>query len=206
MATINRSFQSLIAGLFLALIAGGAAHANQAPGAESGLSAEVTTTDSGLAVEEALRQRVESRWRQLLKEGAAAAYAFEAPSYRALFDLDYFRKHAAAYPLALHARVKEVTFLNQDAAKVTVAVQSRVPVVGIDIASLESDIQERWLLREGEWWHMSLFNSPTSKETLDAASRQGEAEEAAEGVKEAEPAATTTEPGDSTAAPGQPRG
>ena len=94
-------------------------------------------------------KRALARWEAMIGGDWVAAYAFETPGYREVYTLNQYR-NAFGGAVAWES-IRFVGVENIDAQNVSVK---------LDLAStyenmpLLTPITERWLKKEGEWWHV----------------------------------------------------
>lgn len=129
------------------LLSACAANAPASPGAAP-IAAPVTTTSA----EDAVRVLAAARWQALIAGDIAKAYTFTAPSYRALNTLEAFRANKEGVSVKwISSNVRKV------ACEVTVcAVQIELeskPITPFPFrGTLNSALDEKWVLEEGKWW------------------------------------------------------
>ena len=89
-----------------------------------------------------------------MKGDFKAAYAFESPAYRKIFPLDKFRSHFGRDVEWLDVRVNEVKPDGVDVAAVRLTMTYRVMMPDSTPHTGMADVEERWLKKEGVWWHV----------------------------------------------------
>lgn len=121
------------------------------PAVEEGASAELIAS---------LSQRVKARWKALAEGDLQGAYGFELPSYRALHDIDDFAPTVASGPAA--PRNPTIQEIDIDLPRARVALEFEVAMRLPSPASRSPMLvshRERWLLRDGTWWHVAAFGN-----------------------------------------------
>lgn len=113
--------------------------------------------DERAADRAAIEERVNARWRALIAGDFRAAYEFEAPAYREATSYERFAARFGRDVVWRVARVVEIRYDSPEAAKVRVALdyqRKRAPREWGDEGQTTSYV-EKWLKRDGQWWHRS---------------------------------------------------
>jgi len=112
-------------------------------------------TGTQQAPEQILKQRAEARWAALAGRDFGAAYAYEAPAYRATVTPQRYQARFGTAARWLGATVDSVTIAESgDRADVKVSVKYEfwTPLGGRHAA--QRLMSERWISAEGGWWHV----------------------------------------------------
>lgn len=104
-----------------------------------------------------LIERVTLYWQALSMQDYDAAYEYTTPNYRDVFSKDMFLNNFG-YSVEWELTAVEVT--NYDAPAAVASVSVRVMSTPIKptseasrlIGAIPANLNEKWLLREGEWW------------------------------------------------------
>jgi type IV pilus biogenesis protein CpaD/CtpE len=123
--------------------------------------ASAPSADPVAAAQAAVQQRAQQRADAIVREDAAAAYAFAAPSYRRLVTPQTYAVRMAAMPVRwLQARVHQVTCPLDDGAttpqrctvQLEVTSQPRLPLPAGLRAPFTGMVQQTWVQADGQWW------------------------------------------------------
>ena len=102
--------------------------------------------------EQVVRQLATQRWQALLSRDFEKAYEFAVPSYRALKNVDYYKKNREATPVKWLAA--EVFGVECEAVKCAVRIKlESKPIVPLNFpGTIVGGIDETWVLEDGKWW------------------------------------------------------
>jgi len=127
------SLRSALAVAAVALVAGCAALGPQAP-------------------EEAVKARANARWAALLKSDMTNAYAYLTPGYRAVHDLESYRKRRGTAVKWTGAEVVDVRCPEATKCLAKVRIEAK-PFMGRKFGdTITTHYDETWLLEDGQWW------------------------------------------------------
>lgn len=121
----------------------------------AGLAGAMLTGCASLAPktpEDAVRERAQARWDALLAGKFDEAYAYLSPGSRAVVSPQRFRSSIGAAAAWKSAKVHSVTCAQADRCKVTMLVSYAPMVRAREIGTIETSIDETWLLDQGQWW------------------------------------------------------
>lgn len=145
-----------MAALSAAMVVAGlvSACATNAPAtqAEAPAAPPVVTATTPSAAEEAVRTLAAARWQTLIAGDFAKAYAYAAPSYRAINPLDIYRANKQGVSVKwLSANVYKVA-CELAVCTVQIELESK-PITPIRFSgTLKSALDEKWVLEDGKWW------------------------------------------------------
>lgn len=110
------------------------------------------TAPAPSAAEEAVRTLAAARWQALIAGDFAKAYAYAAPSYRAINPLAMYRANKQGVSVKwLSANVLKVA-CELAVCTVQIELESK-PITPIRFTgTLQSAVDEKWVLEEGKWW------------------------------------------------------
>ncbi|MBB1126950.1 nuclear transport factor 2 family protein [Thiospirillum jenense] len=103
-----------------------------------------------------LVKRLQARWAALIASDFDRAYTFETPEFRAKTDAKTF--HAQFGPFVTWHGIEPIAvqYPTPDTAMLSFLLDYSFPVDGTDhLTRTERFAQERWIRRDGEWWHQS---------------------------------------------------
>jgi hypothetical protein len=100
--------------------------------------------------EAVVKERAQQRWQALIGSDFAKAYAYTAPSYRALVSADTYRKGFGSGGWVS----ADVQSVNCDTDKCTVRLKIDMkPPMGTRFGStIGSYVDETWILEDRQWW------------------------------------------------------
>jgi len=109
-------------------------------------------TQATVPVEQAVQQRAELRWRNLMTKNWSGAYELLAPSYRKIHDLEHYRSSFRGDAKWLGSKVLSVAC---EAEKCTVRVELTVSMPFARKAgdTLSTVFDEVWLAEAGGWYY-----------------------------------------------------
>ncbi|MCB1926943.1 MAG: hypothetical protein KDH17_02795 [Rhodocyclaceae bacterium] len=102
------------------------------------------------SAEEIVRERSQSRWDARLASDLQTAYSYASPAYRSAFDLKAFEQR---FGMGLaHWQSANVTSVvcRESVCDVVVHITYTTPLQEGRV--LSSDLKERWVLEEDQWW------------------------------------------------------
>lgn len=100
--------------------------------------------------EEVVRERAQARWDARLAGDVETAYSYASPAYRAAFDAKAFgERFGMGVAQWKSAAVKSVS-CNGDVCDVEVHISYATTLMKGRL--IESDLNERWVREEGQWW------------------------------------------------------
>ncbi|MCZ2441627.1 MAG: DUF4864 domain-containing protein [Burkholderiales bacterium] len=106
------------------------------------------------APEDRVRIRAQERVDALRRGDFDAAYAFLSPGSRVLVTAEQYRAGFVAAPSWKGARVAEVHCETSEKCLARIAIE-HVPLLrGARMGTIESHMDETWLLDGGQWWHV----------------------------------------------------
>lgn len=102
-----------------------------------------------------LKERVLARWQALIKGDFSAAYQFESPAYRVIYNPNQFRYQFGSQVLWRMATIKHIHYDDGAVARVQVDLAFEYPELGKGHERLETnqEINELWFRKENQWWH-----------------------------------------------------
>ena len=99
-----------------------------------------------------VRQRATQHWQALLAGQYDRAYEFNTPAFRKLRSLDFYRTNRSAVPVKwISAEVLRVECETQRCVT-RIKLTSRPNMPGFNKMTLETGIDEIWILEGGQWW------------------------------------------------------
>lgn len=102
------------------------------------------------ATEATVETRAVERWSALLEGDLETAYAFTTPGYRAATP---YRQYRGTFGGAVRWKNATVKTVSCDGSRCTVDVDVDYEHARLGFESTRR-MEERWLLREGEWWYL----------------------------------------------------
>lgn len=101
-----------------------------------------------------VEERAQQRWNALLEQDFDTAYSFYSPGYRSANSRVDFEISQRLRRVAITAARVEGSDCSADACTVTALVQYSVgaAVPGVSKWESTSNVQERWVRTEGNWW------------------------------------------------------
>lgn len=106
------------------------------------------------APEDVVRLRAQERVDALRRGDFDAAYAFLSPGSRVLVPPEQYRAGFAAAPSWKGARVVEVRCETSEKCLARIAIEYVPLLPGARMGTIESHMDETWLLDGGQWWHV----------------------------------------------------
>ena len=108
----------------------------------------------------ALEQRVWARWQTLSDRDFDKTWEFASPNYRSIFSKRMFRNK---FSYGVEWELTAVNILNYDSRAAVASVAARVMTESTKPTSSALKamgarpiiIRERWMLIDGEWWHIA---------------------------------------------------
>ena len=106
----------------------------------------------GQAPEDAVKARANARWAALLKSDMANAYTYLTPGYRAVHDLESYRKRQGTAVKWTGAEVVDVRCPEATKCLAKVRIEAK-PFMGRKFGdTIATHYDETWLLEGGQWW------------------------------------------------------
>ena len=144
--------KELLAAIFLAasvaVVLPACTKTSDKPGAEK----TITTNNQ----EQALTNRANSRWAAILDRNYDAAYEFESPTYRSINDSAHFKMQFAGQVVRESATVEAIEWNSEDKLSATVVIEIAFStVLGGQLIQTSDYARETWVMRDGQWWHVS---------------------------------------------------
>lgn len=102
--------------------------------------------------EDAVRERAQARWDALLAGQWEKAYGYLSPASRAIVSFEAWRANLARATVWKRAQVHAVSCEVLDRCKTTVIVYHQPLVMGGRMGTIDSAVDEVWVLDEGRWW------------------------------------------------------
>ena len=102
--------------------------------------------------EEAVRDRAQARWNALLAGKFDEAYAFLSPASRGVVSAQRFRAGIGGAASWKSAQVHSVTCPDADRCIVIIKVSYEAALPRVRLGTIESGVEETWLLDAGQWW------------------------------------------------------
>lgn len=102
--------------------------------------------------EDIVRERAQARWNALLAGKFEDAYAYLSPATRNVVSLQRFRSSVGGAAAWKGAEVHKVTCNQPERCMVTVKVSYRPLLRGSSLGTIETSVEETWLLDAGQWW------------------------------------------------------
>lgn len=102
---------------------------------------------------EYVRERANLRWQALIKKDWDAAYQFELPAYRQTHDVgQYMAKFGKTLQWKSVKIDSAVVNAESNTADVALTITLDVMMPGVGNMQTNSEIRERWLKQDDEWW------------------------------------------------------
>ncbi len=101
-------------------------------------------------------QRIEQRWAYLIERDFEAAWEMHSPGFRETTPLADFLVEMATRPI----RVLDAELVSVECegpvcdASVTLTYQVVAGPTGISSMRVSTQIEERWILHDGQWWYL----------------------------------------------------
>lgn len=102
--------------------------------------------------EQAVSARAQARWNALVAGDQQQAYQFLSPASRALLSYENFRARFGAGAAWKSAQVFKVVCEQADRCTATIKVTYRPALPRGSIDTIETSVDEVWLLESGQWW------------------------------------------------------
>lgn len=106
--------------------------------------------------EQIVAERSQARWNALLAGDWESAYSFATPALRQARDLSGYRALLGGQATWKKAELKSVNCPQPDVCNTRVRV-GVAPVLVRGAKFVETDVPERWVLVDGQWWHYRRF-------------------------------------------------
>lgn len=103
-----------------------------------------------------LRQRVHERWDALMKKDYATAYQFEMPVFRSAYSLQEYQRGFGDDIVWEKVEVDRLLFQGDDVATIYLNMQyhpAKHVMEGV-MPKITSMMTEKWILVDGQWWHV----------------------------------------------------
>lgn len=102
--------------------------------------------------EQQVERRAADYWKARISAQYEKAYALSTPSYRKLRTAEQFKLQFGA---GANIQAAEVTNVTCEAEKCTARMKLSVkPLIsGLKLSTMDTFVDETWLLEEGQWWH-----------------------------------------------------
>ncbi|WP_296567360.1 hypothetical protein [Zoogloea sp.] len=106
------------------------------------------------APEDEVRERAQARWTAIVTGKWEKAYSYATPGYRQAVDVRGFTGRSAPA-----AKLKSAEVVNVKCKDATCDVIMRIGFAPLQRGYPETttDLEERWILEEGEWWRYERF-------------------------------------------------
>ena len=104
------------------------------------------------SAEEAVRERAQARWNALLAGKFEEAYQFLSPASRNVVSLQRFRSSIGGAATWKSAEVHKVTCSQPDRCTVSIKVSYSAILRGRSLGTIDTSVEETWLLDAGQWW------------------------------------------------------
>lgn len=113
--------------------------------------------------EEILQQRALARWDALIKRDFDLAYSFMSPAYRKLYSSAQYASNFGSVVKWQSVKVKEVV-KEGSRAEIILDIFYQLAIPGADLGDsvgvISKQVNETWLLSDGEWWYASEDMAP----------------------------------------------
>ena len=103
--------------------------------------------------EETIRERAQARAELVRKREYEKAYAYLAPSYRALNDVQAYRNTFGGGVEWVDPKVSKVTCPETDRCVVEIDMSVRLAAPGFGSKPIPHTLFETWIAEEGQWWY-----------------------------------------------------
>jgi hypothetical protein len=114
---------------------------------------------SPVSAAEILKQRSAERWQALIAKDWQAAYGFEAPAYRALYDIGNFSRRFGTAVIWDRAEVMSADVgEGGDAAVVKVTLWYRSSGAAENSPPMPVKLEENWVKDSDLWWYLHKSN------------------------------------------------
>lgn len=102
--------------------------------------------------EQIVEQRAKEYWQARVAGQFEKAYALSTPAYRKTKTADQFKMQFGA---GVAVKSVEVTKVTCESDKCTTQVKLGVQpaMIGAKLGTIDSYLNETWLLEDGQWWH-----------------------------------------------------
>lgn len=97
-------------------------------------------------------QRANERWRALVVADFTRAYSYNTPGFRAVVTPDAYRSRVGAAVIWTGAEAVRVDCPEPTKCNATVRIDFKPVLGGRSGGSLNTHIDETWLLEDGQWW------------------------------------------------------
>ena len=102
--------------------------------------------------EQRVQARAQQRWDALIAGDVARAYGFLSPASRSAVPLDTYKRSFGNASAWKSAKVNSVRCEAADRCVATVVISHQPLALRGKLGTLESALDETWLLDDGEWW------------------------------------------------------
>lgn len=119
-----------------------------------GLLAGCTSLPSPVAPEVSVAARAKARWEAVIAGNWQQAYEFATPAYRAAVSVDSFRARTAG---PVQHKSVEVRSVKCESAVCELKLMIGFAPLQKGFPDLNTELGERWVLEEGEWWRFETF-------------------------------------------------
>lgn len=102
--------------------------------------------------EDAVTKRANARWQALLKGDMVKAYTYSASGFRAVVDIEGFKRRTGIAGRWLGARVTNVSCDTPVRCKVVINLEFSTLIPGFSKDRMSTHIDETWLFEDGQWW------------------------------------------------------
>ncbi len=106
---------------------------------------------------EVVKERAQARWDALVDQEFAAAWDYYTPGYRQMTERDAFDADMDARPVQWNAASVISAECDEEASKCEVLTEVTYQPTGgpKEMRSVEvtRDLEEEWLLMDGQWWY-----------------------------------------------------
>ncbi|WP_029134494.1 hypothetical protein [Sedimenticola selenatireducens] len=116
------------------------------------LSACASTPSPPLSPEQQVTQRAEAYWSALRASQRDQAYAYLAPAYRKLVDLDAFWRHAKGHLVWDSVALAKVECEGEPADACVAVMRVSYPPALTRRIEVDTHLRENWVRLNGEWW------------------------------------------------------
>ena len=102
--------------------------------------------------EQAVEKRSNAYWKARVTADYVKAYELSAPSYRKLRTAEQFRRQFGAGSTVKGAETTKVT-CEAERCTAQVRISATPALVGLNVGTIDTYVNEIWLLEDGQWWH-----------------------------------------------------